>query len=151
MGKLKYEILSPIRLGDGELVPVGAVKSLEKNDEDTQTFLRRDVIRLVPGQDDNASDDEESGGGTPGGTHGGTSDEATNETPDTPTDKTLSELLGDDLASTLGAGGYESVEQVRAATDEDLDAVEGVGPKTIERIREALSSEADEGGADQGE
>lgn len=132
MGKLKYEILSPIRVADGELVPVGAVKSMEKNDEDTQTFVRRDVIRLVPGQDDAGGDDD--GGESGDGTSNGASD--------TSTDKTLSELLGDDLASTLGAGGYENVEQVRAATDDDLEAVEGIGKKSVEKIRAALEDSA---------
>lgn len=131
MAKLKYEVLSPIRLADGELVPVGAVKSLEENDEDTQTFLKRDVIRLVPGQEDTAENDGSEQNGNP------------DETPETPaSEKTLADLVGEDLASTLEAGGYESVEQVRAASNDELEAVEGIGKKSIEKIRDSLENSA---------
>lgn len=37
----------------------------------------------------------------------------------------------------LRAAGYDSVELVRAASDEDLRAVKGIGDATLKRIREA--------------
>lgn len=49
----------------------------------------------------------------------------------------LADLLEADLASTLEAAGYTTADQLRAATDEELDAVSGIGPKSVEKIRAA--------------
>lgn len=49
----------------------------------------------------------------------------------------LVELVGEGPAGALADKGVTTVEQAQAATDEDLDAIEGVGKKTIEKIRAA--------------
>lgn len=40
----------------------------------------------------------------------------------------------------LIAGGYTVVSQIKAASDEELDAVSGIGPATIDLIRVAVAS-----------
>lgn len=42
------------------------------------------------------------------------------------------------MRSALVGAGFGTVEAVGAATDEQLEAVDGIGAKTVERIREAL-------------
>lgn len=54
---------------------------------------------------------------------------------ETGADASLVEALGEDTAGTLAGGGITTLEQATAATDEDLDAIPGVGSKTIEKIR----------------
>lgn len=41
----------------------------------------------------------------------------------------------------LVAGGYTTIAKVRNASDEELLAVDGVGPVTVEKIRAALADE----------
>jgi hypothetical protein len=59
------------------------------------------------------------------------------------------EVLGDDLISddltedfpgfaALSDAGYVSKSEVAVLSDDDLDSIEGIGPATIEKIREAL-------------
>lgn len=55
----------------------------------------------------------------------------------------MSELFGDDLAGDLQRGGFTSVEEVRGASEEELEAVKGIGKKSVKRIRAVLG----EGGA----
>jgi hypothetical protein len=49
----------------------------------------------------------------------------------------LADTVGQELADRLAAAGYGTPEAAAAASDEQLRAVEGVGPKTIERLRAA--------------
>jgi len=49
---------------------------------------------------------------------------------------TLHEVFGDDLAGLLSGAGYASVEAVKVASDDDLRAVQGIGPATLKKIRE---------------
>lgn len=46
----------------------------------------------------------------------------------------LHDVFGDDLANLLSVK-YSSVEAVKAATDEDLRAISGVGPARLNEIR----------------
>lgn len=43
-----------------------------------------------------------------------------------------------DLADDLQAAGFENLNEVREATDEELLSVDGIGPKRLEQIRTAL-------------
>jgi hypothetical protein len=47
------------------------------------------------------------------------------------------ELAGFPGADALVAGGFDSREKIRAASDEDLLALEGIGEATLKKIREA--------------
>lgn len=42
------------------------------------------------------------------------------------------------MHSALIGAGFKTLESLKAATDEQLEAVDGIGSKTVERIREAL-------------
>lgn len=46
--------------------------------------------------------------------------------------------LDQDVADNLVAAGYEKLDAVRRASDEDLLAVKGIGPKTLKGIRAAV-------------
>lgn len=48
-------------------------------------------------------------------------------------------VIGDGIEATLKLAGYETVEAVQAATDEELLAIEGIGPARLAKIREALA------------
>lgn len=144
MSKKKYQVKSPVRLEDGELLPIGAVRSLEEQDEDTRTFLNRGVIALVPGQEDESPGGQQGGTGptpsqsanVPAGQ--GTGDGGDNEGGGAASpDGALVEVVGEDMAETLTGAGITTLEQATAATNEELDAIEGVGKKTIEKIRAA--------------
>ena len=146
MATKKYEVKSPIRLEDGELIPIGEVKSLEEQDEDTQTFLARGVVVLVPGQEDDSAGDEGTGptpsqsanvpAGQGSGDNGGDGGDDEGGGAASP-DGDLVEVVGEDMAETLTGGGITTLAQATAATNEDLDAIQGVGKKTIEKIRAA--------------
>jgi len=45
--------------------------------------------------------------------------------------------LGDGLVEKLGAAGITSVEALADMTPEQLEAIEGIGPKTVEKISRA--------------
>lgn len=47
--------------------------------------------------------------------------------------------LNDATVQALREGGFADAEAVRAATDEQLQAVRGVGPRAVRNIREALA------------
>lgn len=47
-------------------------------------------------------------------------------------------VVGDANAEALADAGYDTPEAVRSASDEDLDAVDGVGPATVAKLREAF-------------
>lgn len=49
--------------------------------------------------------------------------------------------LSSDVVIDLNAAGYRTKDDLRAASDEDLDAVPGVGQGRISAIREALADE----------
>lgn len=50
----------------------------------------------------------------------------------------LDTTFGVDTASQLALAGFASVQAVRDASDDDLLAVEGIGPATLRKIRAAL-------------
>lgn len=49
--------------------------------------------------------------------------------------------ISDEQMQALHDAGYTSADQIRAASDDELDAVERIGKATIQRIRQALASE----------
>lgn len=49
----------------------------------------------------------------------------------------LTDWFGAGLAGVLAQAGYTSIEAVRDASDNDLLAIEGVGPATLRRLRSA--------------
>ena len=51
----------------------------------------------------------------------------------------LASVLGSELAAALTEVGFVTVGDVATATDEELLAVNGVGPAKVRRIREAVS------------
>jgi len=52
----------------------------------------------------------------------------------------LRENLGDSVTSELLNAGFRSPDDILDATNEDLDAVKGVGPDKIEKIRAAVDT-----------
>lgn len=46
-------------------------------------------------------------------------------------------VVSDDQAAALRSAGFDSADKIRNASDDDLDAVEGIGPATVARLREA--------------
>lgn len=46
--------------------------------------------------------------------------------------------MDQDVAEALVAAGYESLNEVRAASDEDLLDIKGIGPAKLKEIREAV-------------
>lgn len=114
----KYEILYPVRK-DGELHKEGLI---ELSGDDARIALERGTVRPLLGGD--------------GGDGGPTTDpgDAGDNTPKSE----LAEALGDDIAATLEAAGYTTAEQVRSAGEEELGAINGIGPKSLEKIRAEL-------------
>lgn len=53
----------------------------------------------------------------------------------------LVEVFGADTGGILSDAGYATVAEVQAATDEVLIGIDGIGPKRLEGIREALQPE----------
>ena len=49
----------------------------------------------------------------------------------------LTEVVGDTIADRFRNAGFETLEEVKAASDEDLEEVYGVGDATINDIRDA--------------
>lgn len=49
----------------------------------------------------------------------------------------LERLLGEDLAAKLAAAGIDTLAEVRAASDKELEQIPGVGRATLKTIREA--------------
>lgn len=49
----------------------------------------------------------------------------------------FAELLGVTVAEKLIAAGYDTPEKVAATTDEQLLALDGIGQKTVDKLREA--------------
>lgn len=62
-----------------------------------------------------------------------------NPAPDIDDVLTLHDVFGDELAGLLSEAGYATVEAVKVASDDDLKAIQGVGPATVKKIRELLS------------
>jgi N utilization substance protein A len=50
----------------------------------------------------------------------------------------LEKLIGKALAKKLSAAGFDTAEKLKAAKREDLLAIQGIGPKTAEKIEHAL-------------
>ncbi|MBI1294120.1 hypothetical protein GC175_04070 [bacterium] len=50
----------------------------------------------------------------------------------------LDGLFDDRLAKALRGGGFDTVEKIAAATDEELLKVNGVGPAALKEIRQAV-------------
>lgn len=53
-------------------------------------------------------------------------------------DEWIETAVGEANAQALAEAGFDSVEAIVAASDEDLDDVEGIGPATIARLRDAF-------------
>lgn len=120
-----YEVLHPIRLSQDEPAKTEGIVRLAE--DEAESFLARGVIRPLM-----ASGDGEDGGSTTD----------TGEAGDNTPKSELAELLGEDLAATLESAGYTSVEQVRGTSSEELDAVNGIGPKAVLKIRAAVDGQA---------
>ena len=114
--KKKYEILHGIRLGEETGTQTEGV--VELTDEDAAVFLDREAIRLLPGQDA-PEPDEDADRGTP---------------PASPETAALS-VPPEHGRDQLVANGFDSDEKVRDASDEDLLAVDGIGPGRLKQIR----------------
>ena len=119
--KKKYEVLHGITPDEERGTITEGVVSL--TDEEAAVFLDREAIRLLPGQDA-PEPAEDADRGTP---------------PASPERATLSvpPEHGRDL---LVAGGLDSDEKVRDASDEDLLAVDGIGPGRLKQIRADVAS-----------
>jgi hypothetical protein len=52
------------------------------------------------------------------------------------TDEVWPDGVTDEQRAALAEAGYDTLEKVQAATDEELDAVAGIGPATVARLRE---------------
>lgn len=48
------------------------------------------------------------------------------------------DFLSAEQRAALTAAGYDTPEAIRAATDDQLDGVDGIGPATVARLREAV-------------
>lgn len=114
--KKKYEVLHGIT-PDGERGTITeGVVSL--TDEEAAVFLDREAIRLVPGQDA-PEPSEDADRGTP---------------PASPEANALS-VPPEHGRDALVAGGFDSDEKVRDASDDDLLKVDGIGPGRLKQIR----------------
>jgi predicted flap endonuclease-1-like 5' DNA nuclease len=49
------------------------------------------------------------------------------------------EGIGEELAETLREAGFHTADELQAASDEQLLAIEGIGEATVKRIREQIS------------
>ncbi len=140
--KKDYEVLQRIRLDDGTLVVPASedpdlgpdeVKTVSLTAEEAVPFLNTSAVRLVPTP-------RQVPAGSDGG-EGPTPTAPVSPAPPAPpveTDTaTLAETFGEDTAQILEDAGYVSVAEVRAASDEVLLGVDGIGPKTLEKIRAA--------------
>jgi hypothetical protein len=134
-----YEVLYRIRLGDGTLVRPASeetpgtneVKTVSLAEEEARPFLDTGAVRPVPTRRQaSVSDDEEPSSTAP-----------VSPAPPAPTveSQALAEVFDADLASTLEAGGFTTVEQVRGASDEELNALDGIGKKSVDKVRKALA------------
>jgi N utilization substance protein A len=57
----------------------------------------------------------------------------------TPLDS-IKEELGDSIFDKLTAGGVTTIEAIADMTPEELEQIEGIGPKSIEKIAEAVNN-----------
>ena len=114
--KKKYEVLHGITPDEeGGTITEGVV---ELTDEEAAVFLDREAVRLLPGQDA-PEPDQNADRGTP---------------PESPETSVLS-VPPEHGRDGLVAAGFDSDEKVRAASDEDLLAVDGIGPGRLKQIR----------------
>lgn len=49
-----------------------------------------------------------------------------------------SEPLDENLVQLLADAGYDTLEKIRNASDEELLEIDGIGPKSLEKIRQAV-------------
>ncbi len=142
--KKDYEVLQRIRLDDGTLVVPASedpdlgpdeVKTVSLTAEEAVPFLNTSAVRLVP------TPRQVSAGGPADGGEGPTQTAPVSPPPPAPPVETdtakLAETFGEDVAQILEDAGYVSAAEVRAASDEVLLGVDGIGPKTLEKIRAA--------------
>lgn len=54
------------------------------------------------------------------------------------TERSLEELLGEDLAAKLNAAGIEQLTELQAASDKELEQIPGIGKATVKTIREKV-------------
>lgn len=120
-----FEVLHPIRLSQDEPAKTEGIVRLAE--DEAESFLARGVIRPLL-----TSGDGEDGGSTTD----------TGEAGDNTPKSELAELLGEELAAILESAGYTSAEQVRGTSSEELDAINGVGPKSLQKIRAAVDGQA---------
>ena len=120
MATKDYEVLHGIRLPDGQVLRDGVIE-LDEDDEATQKFLDYEAIRLVPERKSARAQKQQSPG--------------PNEGVDATQSLTVPEEAG---REELLANGYDTDDKVHAASDDELLAIDGIGPKTLEKIRAAL-------------
>ena len=143
--KKDYEVLHRIRLDDNTLVKPASeerpgtseaeVKTISLTEEEAQPFLATEAIRPVPTRRDASEEEEPS-------THVAPVSPAPSAPPveGSEATATLAEAFGEDTAQILEDAGYTSVAEVQSASDEILLGIDGVGPKTLEKIRAADNS-----------
>ena len=136
--KKDYEVLHRIRLENGTLVKPASedrdlgpneVKTVSLTEEEAQPFLATEAIRPVPTRQEVSADEEEPT------THVAPVSPAPSAPPVEESPVTLAEAFGEDTAETLEDAGYTSVAEVQAASDEVLLGIDGIGPKSLEKIR----------------
>lgn len=49
-------------------------------------------------------------------------------------------VVTEDQAAALKAAGFDTADKIRAASDDELQAVSGVGPAAVSKLREATAS-----------
>ena len=114
--KKKYEVLHGITPDEERGTITDGV--VELTDEEAAVFLDREAVRLLPGQDE-PEPTEDADRGTP---------------PASPETSVLS-VPPEHGRDQLVASGFDSDEKVRAASDKELLAIDGVGPGRLKQIR----------------
>lgn len=145
MAERSYEVLHAIRVDQGgELKTAGDIIRL--SDEDAKIALERGIVRELSEAVSSGRPDpsESSGIANQQNADNQTDDSGASNSPGTlDRDDEMVKLFGEDLAGDLNRGGYTSVEEVRGASEEELEAAKGIGAKSVRKIRAALG----EGGA----
>jgi hypothetical protein len=120
-----YEVVLPITL-DGAQGPVAAGNTVDLDHEDAALFLARGFVRkpgnpLPPATASTLSE-------TPGVATAGVP--ATTDAPQPGLDR-----LDAATRAVLASAGFDAAEKVLAASDQDLLAIDGIGPGRLKQIR----------------